>query len=158
VTARGAGPYRFRVLEAVREFADEERIAGESNAAWRRHAVVMARPPRARPRSWPAAPWRRRGPLDYGERSLGSAGYAIAEDPHTALASRRTWLLVAVPRPGRCRARLRRLLTTGVPPMPTDGTGTGAARCGAACQSTVPGTMELAEVEAALAAFRRPRT
>lgn len=44
LSVRGAGPLRFRLLDAVREFAAEQAVgAGEANAVRRRHAEVIAR-------------------------------------------------------------------------------------------------------------------
>jgi predicted ATPase/transcriptional regulator with XRE-family HTH domain len=115
VTVRGSGPFRFRLLDVVRQFAAEQaESAGELVAARHRHAQVLAgvavrtAPEFAGPHLMGAV-----NRLDHLASDLWSALAAAAEDdPHTALR-----LASALPRWWRLRGRdvpgrqwLRRLL------------------------------------------------
>ncbi|SCL23003.1 Predicted ATPase [Micromonospora nigra] len=103
LSVRGAGPFRFRLLDAVRDFAIE-RATGEGELAGirRRHARVLARlVARALPELAgvePAAAVRR---LDEVGGDISAAlAYAAADDPVTALR-----LASGLPRWWRLRGR-----------------------------------------------------
>ncbi|TDB75654.1 helix-turn-helix domain-containing protein [Micromonospora sp. KC723] len=115
VSVRGTGTFRFRLLDAVRDFALERAAGrGELTAIRRRHAVVVTRlvartaPDLAGPELARAV---RR--LDEVTSDIGTAlAHAATDDPHTALR-----LAAALPRWWRLRGRdvtgrrwLRRLL------------------------------------------------
>jgi len=115
IGVRGTGPYRFRLLDPVRDFASEQAAAaGELTEAGRRHARIFAQfAARVAPDlvggSLPAAAAR----LDEVASDLWAAlAHAAIDDPHTALA-----LAARLPRWWRFRGRdvpgrewLRRLL------------------------------------------------
>ncbi|MEU1752192.1 helix-turn-helix domain-containing protein [Micromonospora matsumotoense] len=88
LSVRGAGPLRFRLLDAVREYAVEQAAGrGELTAVRRRHAVVITRlvtrtAPDLVGARQPAAVRR----LDEATGDIGAAlAYAAADDPVTAL-------------------------------------------------------------------------
>ncbi|NES29663.1 helix-turn-helix domain-containing protein [Micromonospora terminaliae] len=126
LSVRGTGPFRFRLLDAVRDFATEQAaVEGELTAIRRRHALVVA------------GLVRRTAPglvgadvptavhlLDEATSDITAAlAHAAEDDPATALL-----LAAALPRWWRLRGRdvsgrrwLRRLLadprTAGAPPV-----------------------------------------
>ncbi|MEU5938998.1 helix-turn-helix domain-containing protein [Micromonospora sp. NPDC047548] len=115
LSVRGAGPFRFRLLDAVRDFAVERAAGlGELTAIRRRHAVVVARlvirtAPDLVGAKLPAAVRQ----LDEATSDISAAlAHAATDDPLTALR-----LAAALPRWWRLRGRdvsgrqwLRRLL------------------------------------------------
>lgn len=88
LSVRGTGPFRFRLLDVVRDFATERAAArGELAAIRRRHAVVLARlaaraaPELAGGQLVPAV-----SRLDEVTGDLWAAlAHAAVDDPHTAL-------------------------------------------------------------------------
>ncbi|MGK5737656.1 ATP-binding protein [Micromonospora sp. URMC 103] len=157
---RGTGPFRFRLLDAVRDFATEQAAgAGELARIRRRHATVIAglvgrtAPDLVGPRL-PAAVHQ----LDQVSSDISSAlAYAATDDPLTALrlasclarwwrfrgrdVAGRQWLrrLLADPRTAEADPLLRAWASLGVARL--------AAEHGA-------GAEELPAARAALAAFR----
>lgn len=115
VTVGGSGPFRFRLLDVVREFALEEaERRGELSAARRQHAVVVARlAARTAPELVGSNLMRAINRLDYLASDLWAAlEHAADDDPQTALC-----LASKLPRWWRFRGRdvpgrqwLRRLL------------------------------------------------
>jgi predicted ATPase/transcriptional regulator with XRE-family HTH domain len=157
---RGAGSMRFRLLDVVRDYAEEQAAAeGELAAIRRRHALVMARfaariAPDLAGGSLPGAVAR----LDEVTSDLwGALAHSAIDDPHTAL------LLAAnLPRWWRFRGRdaagrqwLRRLLddprTTGADAVLRAWAQLGVAQLAAEHSA---GPTELPAAEAALATFR----
>ncbi|SCG72409.1 ATP-binding protein [Micromonospora rifamycinica] len=114
-SVRGAGPLRFRLLDAVREYAIEQAAGrGELTAARRRHAVVITRlVTRTAPDLVGARHSSAVRRLDEATGDIGAAlAHAARDDPDTALR-----LAAALPRWWRMRGRdvsgrqwLRRLL------------------------------------------------
>jgi predicted ATPase/DNA-binding XRE family transcriptional regulator len=115
VTVGGSGPFRFRLLDVVREFALEEaERRGELSAARHQHAVVVARlAARTAPELVGSNLMRAINRLDYLASDLRAAlEHAADDDPQTALC-----LASKLPRWWRFRGRdvpgrqwLRRLL------------------------------------------------
>ncbi|MEU4566070.1 helix-turn-helix domain-containing protein [Micromonospora sp. NPDC023956] len=115
LSVRGTGSFRFRLLDAVRDFATEQLVAaGEEAAVRRRHAqivlrlVVRAEPELTGPRMIGAL-----HRLDELTSDVVAAlGHASGDDPHTALrmaAGLSRWLRLRG-RDGAGRQWLRRLL------------------------------------------------
>lgn len=115
LSVRGSRPFRFRLLDVVRDYAAERAAAeGELSDSRRRHAQVLAD---LAQRIWPDLAGTRlpeaAGRLDDVAGDFGTAlAYAAGEDPHTALR-----LAASLPRWWRFRGRdvtgrqwLRRLL------------------------------------------------
>ncbi|MDG4822218.1 tetratricopeptide repeat protein [Asanoa sp. WMMD1127] len=157
---RGAGSMRFRLLDVVRDYAEEQAAAeGELSAIRRRHALVMARfaariAPELAGGTLPGAVAR----LDEVTSDLwGALAHSAIDDPHTAL------LLAAnLPRWWRFRGRdaagrqwLRRLLddprTADADPVLRAWAQLGVAQLAAEHSA---GPSELPAAEAALATFR----
>ncbi|MEV4535698.1 helix-turn-helix domain-containing protein [Asanoa sp. NPDC049518] len=157
---RGAGSMRFRLLDVVRDYAEEQAAAeGELAAIRRRHALVMARfaarvAPELAGGSLPGAVAR----LDELTSDLwGALAHSAIDDPHTAL------LLAAnLPRWWRFRGRdaagrqwLRRLLddprTANADSVLRAWAQLGVAQLAAEHSA---GPTELPAAEAALATFR----
>jgi len=115
VTVRGTGPFRFRLLDVVREFALEKaREAGELPDALRRHAEVIAHlAARTAPELTGGTMTAAVNRLDHLAADVWAAlTHAADDDPHTALC-----LASKLPRWWRFRGRdvpgrewLRRLL------------------------------------------------
>lgn len=115
LNARGTGPFRFRLLDVVRDFAAERAAAkGELTAVRRRHAVIFAGlAARIAPELTGADLTAAVGRLDEVSSDLGAAlAHSATDDPHTALC-----LASSLPRWWRFRGRdvtgrqwLRRLL------------------------------------------------
>ena len=160
VTIRGAGAYRFRLLDVVREFAAEEaRTAGEWAGARRRHAAVVTRmAERAAPELTGATMLPAANRLDYvGGDVWAALAYAADDEPHTALR-----LAASLPRWWRFRGRdvagrqwLRRLLddprTADADPLVRAWARVGLAQL---AHEHGAGPAELPEAEAALATFQ----
>ncbi|MFC4019559.1 ATP-binding protein [Micromonospora sp. GCM10011542] len=161
LSVRGTGPYRFRLLDAVRDYAAEQAAgAGELTCIRRRHAIVIARlAARAAtdlvgPRL-PDAMHR----LDEVSSDISSAlAHAATDDPLTALR-----LAACLSRWWRFRGRdvagrqwLRRLLadprTADADPVLRAWASLGVARLAAEHGA---GADELPTARAALAAFRQ---
>lgn len=160
LSVRGAGPFRFRLLDAVREFAVEQTAGvGELTAVRRRHARVMARlvartAPNLVGSDLIAAVHR----LDNMGGDISSAlAHAAVDDPVTALR-----LAAGLTRWWRFRGRdvagrrwLRRLLadprTADAAPVLRAWAGLGVARLAAEHGA---GAEELPAARAALGAFR----
>ncbi|MFJ6196862.1 ATP-binding protein [Micromonospora sp. NPDC092111] len=159
LSVRGAGPFRFRLLDAVREFAAEQAAGrGELTAARRRHAVVIARlVTRTAPDLVGARLSAAVRQLDEATSDISAAlAHAATDDPLTALhlaasltrwwrmrgrdVTGRQWLrrLLADPRTADADPVLRAWALLGVARL--------AAEHGAAAQ-------ELPAVRAALAVF-----
>ncbi|MDQ0367794.1 ATP-binding protein [Catenuloplanes indicus] len=112
---RGAGPFRFRLVDVVRDLAEERAVArGEATAIRTRHAAVLARlAERTAPQLAGHDLSGGVGRLDEVSGDLWAAlAHAANDDPHTALR-----LAAALPRWWRFRGRdvvgrhwLRRLL------------------------------------------------
>ncbi|GAB7041376.1 hypothetical protein JCM9533A_52260 [Catenuloplanes niger JCM 9533] len=112
---RGAGPYRFRLVDVVRELAEERAVArGEASAIRTRHAAVFARlAERTAPQLAGHDLTDGINRLDEISGDLWAAlAHAAGDDPHTALR-----IAAALPRWWRFRGRdvvgrhwLRRLL------------------------------------------------
>ncbi|TDB72380.1 helix-turn-helix domain-containing protein [Micromonospora sp. KC721] len=159
VSVRGTGAFRFRLLDAVRDFA-LERVAGrgELTAIRRRHALVVTRLV-ARTAPDLAGPELSRAVrlLDEVTSDIGTAlAHAATDDPHTALR-----LAAALPRWWRLRGRdvtgrqwLRRLLadprTADADPMVRAWALLGVARLAVEHGA---GAAELAAVRSALDVF-----
>ncbi|MDR7280087.1 ATP-binding protein [Catenuloplanes atrovinosus] len=115
LSVRGAGPFRFRLVDVVRDLAEERAVArGEAAAIRSRHAAVLARlaertAPQLAGHDLPAGVDR----LDQVAGDLWAAlAHSANDDPHTALR-----IAAALPRWWRFRGRdvvgrhwLRRLL------------------------------------------------
>ncbi|MEU9505621.1 helix-turn-helix domain-containing protein [Micromonospora sp. NPDC048170] len=160
LSVRGTGPFRFRLLDAVRDFAAEQATAaGELTEIRRRHAQVVARlvartAPELVGADLPAAVHR----LDEVTGDISSAlAHAAVDDPSTAL-----WLAAALSRWWRFRGRdvpgrqwLRRLLadprTADAEPVLRAWAFLGVARLAAEHGA---GAEELPAARWALAAFR----
>ncbi|MCM0678226.1 XRE family transcriptional regulator, partial [Micromonospora phytophila] len=160
MSVRGTGPFRFRLLDAVRDFAAEQAAgAGELTAIRRRHARIVARlVARAAPdlvgANLPAAVHR----LDEVSGDISSAlAHAAVDDPLTALR-----LAAGLSRWWRFRGRdvagrqwLRRLLadprTADADPVLRAWASLGVARLAAEHGA---GAEEVPAARAALAAFR----
>ncbi|MEV0713415.1 helix-turn-helix domain-containing protein [Asanoa sp. NPDC050611] len=157
---RGSGSMRFRLLDVVRDYAEEQAAAeGELAAIRRRHALVMARfaarvAPDLAGGTLPGAVAR----LDEVSSDLwGALAYSAIDDPHTAL------LLAAnLPRWWRFRGRdaagrqwLRRLLddprSADADPVLRAWAQLGVAQLAAEHSAA---STELPAAEAALATFR----
>ncbi|MEU4643174.1 helix-turn-helix domain-containing protein [Micromonospora sp. NPDC023814] len=160
LSVRGTGPFRFRLLDAVRDFAAEQAIgAGELTAIRRRHARVVARlvartAPELAGDDLPAAVHR----LDEVSGDISSAlAHAAVDDPLTALrlaaALSRWWRFRGRDVPGR--QWLRRLLadprTADADPVLRAWASLGVARLAAEHGA---GAEEVPAALAALAAFR----
>ncbi|MER7472710.1 XRE family transcriptional regulator, partial [Micromonospora sp. NPDC000018] len=160
LSVRGAGPFRFRLLDAVRDFAAEQATgAGELTAIRRRHARVVAglvarTAPELAGADLPAAVHR----LDEVSGDISSAlAHAAVDDPLTALrlaaALSRWWRFRGRDVPGR--QWLRRLLadprTADADPVLRAWASLGVARLAAEHGA---GAEELPAAWAALAAFR----
>lgn len=161
LSVRGSGPFRFRLLDVVRDFATERAAAnGELGRIRRRHAVVFsALAARTAPElaggSFSAAV----GRLDDVASDLWAAlAYSANDDPHTALR-----LAAGLPRWWRFRGRdvpgrqwLRRLLddprTADADQLVRAWAGVGVGQLAAEHGG---GAEELPAAEAALAEFRR---
>ncbi|HYN93682.1 MAG TPA: XRE family transcriptional regulator, partial [Pilimelia sp.] len=161
VSARGTGALRFRLLDVVRDLAEEEAArAGEASTGRRRHAVVLAGlaarlAPRLVGASRPAAV----AQLDELAADIWAAlAFAADDDPATALG-----LAAALPRWWRFRGLdvqgrrwLRRLLddprTVDASPGVRAWAAVGAARL---ATEHGAGAAELAGAEAALTTFQR---
>jgi predicted ATPase/transcriptional regulator with XRE-family HTH domain len=161
VGVRGTGPYRFRLLDMVRDFARERAAAaGEMTAAARQHARIFARyaariAPDLVGGKLPAAVAK----LDDVASDLWAAlGHAARDDPHTALA-----LAATLPRWWRFRGRdvpgrqwLHRLLddprTADADPRVRAWAKVGVAQL---AHEHGAGQQELPAAEQALAEFRR---
>jgi predicted ATPase/DNA-binding XRE family transcriptional regulator len=160
VAVRGSGPFRFRLLNVVREFALEAaREAGELPAALRQHARVIARlAARTAPGLTGGAMMAAINRLDHIASDLWAAlAHAADDDPETALR-----LGAELPRWWRFRGRdvqgrqwLRRLIedprTAGADPAVH-----AAARLGVAQLALEHGEgyAELPAAEAALTAYQ----
>ncbi|MEV0154098.1 helix-turn-helix domain-containing protein [Micromonospora sp. NPDC050686] len=160
ISVRGAGPFRFRLLDAVRDFAAEQAAgAGESAAVRRRHAEVFSRlvartaPELAGPELTDAV-----HRLDEVTGDLGAAlAHAAVDDPVTALrlatGLSRWWLLRGRDVSGR--QWLRRLLadprTAGADPLLRAWAQLEAARLATAHGAAAE---ELTAARRALAVFR----
>ncbi|MGN9908075.1 ATP-binding protein [Phytohabitans sp. LJ34] len=161
LSVRGSGPFRFRLLDVVRDFATERAAAnGELGRIRRRHAVVFsALPARTAPElaggNFSASVSR----LDDVASDLWAAlAYSANDDPHTALR-----LAAGLPRWWRFRGRdvpgrqwLRRLLddprTADADPLVRAWAGVGVGQLAAEHGG---GAEELPAAEAALAEFQR---
>lgn len=161
VSVRGSGPFRFRLLDVVRDFATERAAAnGELSRIRRRHAAVFARlaartAPELAGAKFSVAVSR----LDDVASDLWAAlAYSANDDPHTALQ-----LAASLPRWWRFRGRdvpgrqwLRRLLddprTADADPVVRAWAGVGLAQLAIEHGA---GQDELPAVEAALAEFQR---
>jgi predicted ATPase/DNA-binding XRE family transcriptional regulator len=161
LSVRGSGPFRFRLLDVVRDFATERAAAnGELGRIRRRHAVVFAaQASRTAPElaggNFSAAVSR----LDDVASDLWAAlAYSANDDPHTALR-----LAAGLPRWWRFRGRdvpgrqwLRRLLddprTADADPIVRAWAGVGVGQLAAEHGG---GAEELPAAEAALAEFQR---
>ncbi|MFG3706763.1 ATP-binding protein [Micromonospora sp. NPDC047670] len=160
LSVRGSGPFRFRLLDAVRDFAVEQATgAGELTAIRRRHARVVARlvartATELVGANLPAAVRR----LDEVSGDISSAlAHAAVDDPLTALrlaaALSRWWRFRGRDVPGR--QWLRRLLadprTADADPLLRAWASLGVARLAAEHGA---GAEEMPAARAALAAFR----
>ncbi|WP_345512216.1 ATP-binding protein [Phytohabitans houttuyneae] len=161
LSVRGSGPFRFRLLDVVRDFATERAAAnGELGRIRRRHAVVFSAlanrtAPELAGGNFSAAV----GRLDDVASDLWAAlAYSANDDPHTALR-----LAAGLPRWWRFRGRdvpgrqwLRRLLddprTADADPIVRAWAGVGV---GQLAVEHGGGAEELPAVEAALAEFQR---
>ncbi|GAB3503066.1 ATP-binding protein [Phytohabitans suffuscus] len=161
LSVRGSGPFRFRLLDVVRDFATERAAAnGELGRIRRRHAVVFAAlatrtAPELAGGNFAAAV----GRLDDVASDLWAAlAYSANDDPHTALR-----LAAGLPRWWRFRGRdvpgrqwLRRLLddprTADADPIVRAWAGVGVGQLAAEHGG---GSEELPAAEAALAEFQR---
>jgi predicted ATPase/DNA-binding XRE family transcriptional regulator len=161
LSVRGSGPFRFRLLDVVRDFAAERAAAnGELGRIRRRHAVVFAAlagrtAPELAGGTFSAAV----GRLDDVASDLWAAlAYSANDDPHTALR-----LAAALPRWWRFRGRdvpgrqwLRRLLddprTADADPLVRAWAGVGVGQLAAEHGG---GAEELPAAESALAEFQR---
>ncbi|MEJ3742311.1 helix-turn-helix domain-containing protein [Actinomycetes bacterium KLBMP 9797] len=161
VSMRASGPFRFRLLDVVRDFAAERAAAGgELGAIRRRHAAVVAQfaartAPDLAGANFAAAVNR----LDDIASDLWAAlAYSANDDPHTALR-----LAASLPRWWRFRGRdlpgrqwLRRLLddprTADAAPMVRAWAQVGVAQLAVEHGA---GPDELPAAEAALAEFER---
>ncbi|MFI7574515.1 ATP-binding protein [Micromonospora sp. NPDC049497] len=160
LSVRGTGPFRFRLLDAVRDFAAEQAAgAGEWTVIRRRHAEVLTRlvirtaPDLVGVRLTAAA-----HRLDEVSGDISSAlAHAAVDDPHTALR-----LAAGLARWWRFRGRdvagrqcLRRLLadprTAGADPVLRAWASVGVARLAAEHGA---GAEEISTARTALAAFR----
>jgi predicted ATPase/transcriptional regulator with XRE-family HTH domain len=159
LSVRGSGPFRFRLLDVVRDFAAERAAAhGELAAVRRRHAEIFAglaarTAPELVGANLPVATAR----LDEVSSDLWAAlAHAANDDPHTALR-----LAAALPRWWRFRGRdvvgrqwLRRLLddprTVDADPVVRSWAKVGVAQL--ALEHSA-GAEELPAAEAALAEF-----
>ncbi|MFE9956257.1 ATP-binding protein [Micromonospora sp. NPDC005299] len=160
LSVRGTGPFRFRLLDAVRDFAAEQAaVEGELTAIRRRHAAVVAglvrrTAPNLVGADLPAAVHL----LDEATSDITAAlAHAAEDDPATALL-----LAAALPRWWRLRGRdvsgrrwLRRLLadprTADAPPVLRAWALLGTARLAAEHGA---GGVELPAARDALAIFR----
>ncbi|MFG2165286.1 ATP-binding protein [Micromonospora chersina] len=160
LSVRGAGPFRFRLLDAVRDFATEQAaVEGELTRIRRRHALVVAglvlrTAPNLVGADLPAAVHL----LDEATSDITAAlAHAADDEPVTALR-----LAAALPRWWRLRGRdvsgrrwLRRLLadprTADAPPVLRAWALLGVARLGAEHGA---GGVELPAAREALATFR----
>ncbi|WBB65713.1 helix-turn-helix domain-containing protein [Micromonospora sp. WMMD812] len=161
LSVRGAGPFRFRLLDAVRDFATEQAAgAGELTCIRRRHATVIARlVARTAPDLVGARLTDAVGRLDQVSSDISAAlAHAATDDPLTALrlaaglsrwwrfrgrdVAGRQWLrrLLADPRTADADPVLRAWASIGVAQL--------AAEHGA-------GAEELPTARTALDAFRR---
>jgi predicted ATPase/DNA-binding XRE family transcriptional regulator len=161
LSVRGSGPFRFRLLDVVRDFATERAAAnGELGRIRRRHAVVFSAlanrtAPELAGGNFSAAVSR----LDDVASDLWAAlAYSANDDPHTALR-----LAAGLPRWWRFRGRdvpgrqwLRRLLddprTADADPIVRAWAGVGVGQLAAEHGG---GAEELPAAEAALAEFQR---
>lgn len=158
---RGAGPFRFRLVDVVRDFAAERAVArGELAAARRRHARILADlAVRTAPQLVGSGLAAATARLDDVASDLSAAlAHAANDDPHTALR-----LAAALPRWWRFRGRdtvgrhwLRRLLddprTADADPVLRAWAQVGVAQLALEHND---GTEELPAVRAALAEFSR---
>ncbi|MET8834454.1 helix-turn-helix domain-containing protein [Micromonospora sp. NPDC004540] len=160
LSVRGTGPFRFRLLDAVRDFATEQAaVEGELTGIRRRHALVVAglvrrTAPNLVGGDFPAAVHL----LDEATSDITAAlAHAAEDDPGTALL-----LAAALPRWWRLRGRdvsgrrwLRRLLadprTADAPPVLRAWALLGAARLAAEHGG---GGVELPAARDALAIFQ----
>ncbi|MEV6816777.1 helix-turn-helix domain-containing protein, partial [Micromonospora sp. NPDC051296] len=161
LSVRGAGPFRFRLVDAVRDYAVEQAsAAGESTAIRRRHARVVTRlVERTAPGLTGAGATAAAHRLDEVTGDISSAlAYAAVDDPLTALrlaaglpwwwrlrgrdVPGRQWLLrlLADPRTADADQALRAGASLGVASLAGEHGGAGA---------------EVPRVRAALEAFRR---
>jgi predicted ATPase/DNA-binding XRE family transcriptional regulator len=161
LSVRGSGPFRFRLLDVVRDFATERAAAnGELGRIRRRHAVVFsALAARTAPELAGANFSAAVGRLDDVAIDLWAAlAYSANDDPHTALR-----LAAGLPRWWRFRGRdvpgrqwLRRLLddprTADADPIVRAWAGVGVGQLAAEHGG---GAEELPVAEAALAEFQR---
>ena len=161
LSARGPGPFRFRLLDVVRDFAAERAtVNGELTEIRRRHAVLFAQLAQRTAvelagSRLPAAVRR----LDEVSSDLWAAlAHAATDDPHTALR-----LAASLPRWWRFRGRdvagrqwLRRLLddprTADADPLYRAWAQVGAAQL---AQEHADGPQELPAAQAALATFQQ---
>ncbi|MDQ7906996.1 helix-turn-helix domain-containing protein [Phytohabitans sp. ZYX-F-186] len=161
LSVRGSGPFRFRLLDVVRDFATERAAAnGELGRIRRRHAVVFAAlaartAPELAGGNFSAAV----GRLDDVASDLWAAlAYSANDDPHTAIR-----LAAGLPRWWRFRGRdvpgrqwLRRLLddprTADADPIVRAWAGVGVGQLAAEHGG---GAEELPAAEAALTEFQR---
>jgi len=161
LSVRGSGPFRFRLLDVVRDFATERAAAnGELGRIRRRHAVVFAAlAARTAPELAGGNLAAAVGRLDDVASDLWAAlAYSANDDPHTALR-----LAAGLPRWWRFRGRdvpgrqwLRRLLddprTADADPLMRAWAGVGVGQLAAEHGG---GAEELPAAEAALAEFQR---
>jgi tetratricopeptide (TPR) repeat protein len=163
LTIREAGEHRFRLLDAVRDYATEQAWRrGESAAARRAHATVLARlvARTAGPPGGPDQPAALARLDEVGGEVWAALDYATADDPAAALELAATlsrwWRLRGRDRAGR--HRLRTLLddprTAGADPAVRAWAGVGLARL---ALGQGQGGTERAAAEAALTEFRRLR-
>ncbi|BCJ65437.1 ATP-binding protein [Polymorphospora rubra] len=161
LSVRGSGPYRFRLLDVVRDFAVEQAAAvGETTPIRRRHAMIFARlagriAGELTGANLPAGV----GRLDEVSSDLSAAlAHSANDDPHTAL-----FLASRLPRWWRFRGRdvagrqwLRRVLddprTSDADPTTRAWAKVGLGQLAAEHHA---GRQELPAVEEALATFQR---
>ncbi|WBB78285.1 helix-turn-helix domain-containing protein [Micromonospora sp. WMMD882] len=161
LSVRGTGPLRFRLLDAVQEFASERMVAaGEETCVRRRHAEIVARlVARTEPElTGPNLPGALHRLDELTSDILAAITHAAGDDPHTALrlaAGLSRWLRLRG-RDGAGRQWLRRLLDD---PRTVDAAPAvrATAQLGLARLSAVHGgpTAEVATARRALAEFRR---
>jgi predicted ATPase len=162
LSARGRGPFRFRLVDVVRDFAAERAVDGEQTAVRRRHALVFAGLAARTARELSGANLGAAvSRLDEVSSDLWAAlAHAATDDPHTALR-----LAASLARWWRFRGRdvagrqwLRRLLddprTAQADPTVRAWAQVGVAQLAAAHGA---GPQELPAAQAALAWFRDNR-
>ncbi len=160
LSVRGGGSYRFRLVDAVRDYAVEQASGtGESTVIRRRHARVVTRlVERTAPGLTGAGASAAAHRLDEITGDISSAlAYAAVDDPLTALR-----LAVSLPRWWRLRGRdvvgrqwLLRLLADRVPPTPIRPCARGSVGVAMLAGEHGAAATELPTARAALAEFRR---